>query len=129
MSKFKIGDKVKSIDSNGWRSATVGSTGVVYDTDADGCWVVLDNGGFRGYMFDKRWELIPTPMPPYSEEQAVAFLKEKGYTVEAPPEPLKGKLRVILTATGNIIGYPLDQNIHHHAKELAIIDWTEGQGL
>lgn len=84
---------------------------------------------FPCYNNSDYWELVETHIPLYSEEQAIAFLKEKGYNIQAPPEPLKGKIVIIKSATGLIFGYPPEQKLASSATVLAIVDWTEGQGL
>lgn len=77
------------------------------------------------------------PFPLYSEEQAVAFLTEKGYSVQAPPEPLKGQSVVYIYANETkprVLPREEFENLNvgsgkHNRKVLAIVDWTEGQGL
>ena len=77
-------------------------------------------------------EMEKTHLPLYSEETAMAFLKEKGYTVTPPPPKLTGKVQIIKTACGSILHYPyppIGFTIADSATILAIVDWEEGQGL
>lgn len=80
------------------------------------------------------FEAVPTPIPLYSEKEAVAFLTEKGYEVKAPPGPLKGQFVVVMTPSGNphaIARDRYDKNDYSLlvTAVLAIVDWTEGQGI
>lgn len=133
MTKFKVGDRVKVKDGY-YRGYAPGSeyniprdSGVV-NTCGEG-YICVEYG--IGYVHKITPALNPACFELVSpEEAAVKLLIEKGYIITPPPpEPLKGKLRVIITVIGNIVAYPLDQKIPSSAKELAIVDWTEGQGI
>ena len=79
-----------------------------------------------------------TPIPLYSEEQAVSFLREKGYEVKEPPKPRKGKIIIYQYKTGNgSVTYAKNKTewdsksqFYRDARTIiAIVDWTEGQGI
>jgi len=75
-----------------------------------------------------------TQIPLYSEEQAVSFLKEKGYKVEAPPELLKGQVVVYrsldrIFTTRKETWDEWSGIMKKDCTILAIVDWTEGQGI
>lgn len=94
----------------------------------------LDPNGM-GHHLDNL-ELVkaaPTHFPLYSEEAAVKLLEERGYAVTPPPEPLKGKVVVYQGkasgTTYSAIIRDLDIIKNNGHTILAIVDWTEGQGI
>lgn len=66
------------------------------------------------------------------EEEAVKLLTERGYEVKAPPEPLKGKVVIYDSCIGiTSCSYELwnKYNYKKDCKLIAIVDWTEGEGI
>lgn len=71
-----------------------------------------------------------------NEQYAVKLLLELGYTVEAPPKPKTGKIAVGLVVKENstfVLPYESWED-HGYSqrnghKLLAIVDWTEGEGI
>lgn len=71
-----------------------------------------------------------------NEQHAVKLLLELGYTVEPPPKPKAGKIAVVLivkTNTTFVVPYEswleYEYNLSNGHKLLAIVDWTEGDGI
>lgn len=130
---FKIGDKVRIRDNPSNRAYSE----MWFDGKMDGFIIDQVSGEtcrFKDHWFGiykERLELEETHFPLYSEEAAVKLLTERGYEVKAPPEPLNGKVYIYQDPDGCL----------YHRKEgwtdiqkgscelLAIVDWTEGQGI
>jgi hypothetical protein len=127
MPEFKIGDKVrrKHYDHG---SVLVGD--VRYIIGFDGIGYTL-NGDKKGYTHNpQNLELAEeTHFPLYSEEAAVKLLKERGYNVAPPPEPLKGKAYVYRYVDTGHVFVKTDQRAGNDCDLIAIVDWTEGDGL
>lgn len=71
-----------------------------------------------------------------NEQHAMKLLLELGYMVEAPPKPKTGKVAVGLVVKANrtfVIPYEswleYDYKPSNGHKLLAIVDWTEGDGI
>ena len=98
----------------------------------DACYVDPDGGKHLG----DNLELVKeTHFPLYSEEAAVKLLTERGYEVKAPPEPLKGKVVVYRNSVGEVYTTHKEwwdkwtDYVKGPLKLIAIVDWTEGQGI
>lgn len=138
MTKFKVDDKVRlvSMPAFGFK---IGDVHTVSRVIGDGYFSTKeydDKGQHPRPFHEKYWELVePTYFPLYSEEAAVKLLTERGYEVKAPPEPLKGKVVIYRSAEGQTwaaLKERWDQWNFHCKKGytiIAIIDWTEGQGI
>lgn len=142
MTKFKVGDEVRIVRPNPAVTSTedeVGKTFIIGRDAGDYHGSQSWSGIGTQWRWKEEWlELasVSTPIPLYSEEQAVSFLKEKGYSITPPPEPLKGKAAIYVS------GYDggtrvIDKNhwdkvtskAAYKHKLIAIVDWTEGNGL
>jgi hypothetical protein len=110
---FKIGDEI--ILHNNKR-------GVV--SSINGVWVRVD-GNVHEAHYNSCKLYIPDPT-----EQAVRLLTEAGYTVVPPPPKRSGK--IYLHLRGGII-FPYTEPLNSHGETfpppIAIVDWTEGDGL
>lgn len=135
--KFKIGDCVKLDETkefNKGLSIPFDKTFEVVARSQNDAGVVL-RGYENTWYNDTRFLLVPktTPLPLYSEEQAVSFLTEKGYAVTPPPEPLKGEVIVFKVPGGEVfhVNRKIWETCYNKAgnKILAVLGWTEGQGL
>lgn len=129
MPKFKVGDKVRRI-SGPWVGTRmqVGSEWIITEVNSFTDCIRVE--GFDEWVCGRYFQLItPTPFPLYSEEQAVKLLTERGYEVKTPLEPLKGKMMIVKTRYGDIYGYSVGTNLSDTAEVIAIVDWTEGQGV
>lgn len=133
MSEFKVGDKVRCKEGH-YTGYTLGSkynlpreTGIVEEC-GEGYLYVKYNPLVSPACNPNSFELVTTPIPLYSEEQAVSFLKEKGYSVTPPPEPLKGQIRIMKSKDGTVF-YAQSQQRFDTCKLIAIVDWTEGDGV
>lgn len=134
MTKFKVGDKVKVI------SVCLGATlrvGDVVEVDFIRGNLLYPKGKHSAAMLTTRFELVEeTHFPLYSEEAAVKLLTERGYEVKVPPKPLKGR--------GVVYEYYGQKGVYHFINKdifdkwpnpnsicriVAIVDWTEGQGI
>lgn len=136
MTKFKIGDRVKVIGDD-YRFYTPGSkynlprtVGTV--VECGGSYIQVDYDGVVSPPVNpSSFELIveKTHLPLYSEEIAMSFLQEKGYTVTPPSPKLSGKLYVYKASSGGAYGYPEKVSDILNWSLLAVVDWTEGDGL
>lgn len=134
MTKFKVGDKVRVISVC---SGAVLKVGDEVEVDFISGSLLYPKGNHRGAMFESRFELVEeTHFPLYSEEAAVKLLTERGYEVKAPPEPLRGKVYIYkYLPTGKVFAYDEETwltNDYDKCEDrvvIAIVDWTEGQGI
>lgn len=141
---LKVGSRVKLIRA-AFGGLQLGQTYTVTDINETGRSFRVDGlpANYRSKFpcsnDDDYWTIVLTPLPLYSEEQAVSFLTEKGYKVEAPPQPRKGVIVLWEHCdSGNIlkINYNTIEEANSrqrwddmYTKRLAVIEWTEGQGL
>lgn len=124
---FKIGDKVRRTRKNTSAYLNYGD-GTPFNIQdiVNKFYVDPDGRKHAGHNLELVKE---THFPLYSEEAAVKLLTERGYEVKAPPEPLKGK--------GYVYTYPNFEGVYIFNNRLdstvgtlvAIVDWTEGQGI
>lgn len=122
---FKVGDKVKVVDND--RATCLLSIGEELDVRrVEGGYVYLH--GIIGRWNSDRFELALS-----DEERAIRLLNEKGYTITPPPEPLKGKVFVYKYKDRTYLFDSMmikEFGIHpHYGEPIAIVPWTEGQGL
>lgn len=143
--KFKVGDRVK-VKEGCYTGYTDGSR---YNLPRNVGEVIESGSGYVIIKYDSitsppvnpnSFELVETHFPLYSEEEAISLLTERGYKIEAPPEPLKGKV-VIYQGRNSIAFMELEQfkpvkfgpyierDANGLPKVIAIVDWTEGQGI
>lgn len=66
-----------------------------------------------------------------TEQEAMAFLEKRGYTVVPPLKPRHGTNYVYETRGGSVFARtdPIRDVEALRFKVLAVVDWTEGQGL
>ena len=138
---FKVGDKVKVKDgyyqgySPGSKYNIPREHGVVCSC-AEGCLYVKYGDRITPPLNPEGFELVEeTHFPLYSEEEAVKLLTERGYEVKAPPEPLKGKVVIYRNCLDEIWTISKEQwdqwglKTRQTCTVIAIVDWTEGQGI
>lgn len=128
---FKIGDKITRVkEPHPGTEMTVGSEWIVTCVVSDR-WIRVD--GYHQILDGSNFELVEEIyFPLYSEEAAVKLLTERGYEVKAPPEPLKGKAYVYKCVSNEHIiclFHQWDEGEGIGYELIAIVDWTEGQGL
>lgn len=157
MTKFKVGDKVKvNIKDchNGIRTVDENIIGEVVYIDKfyskkilqvkvhnENLYGASGSGDINlekyegGWWYEEDAILVEeTPFPLYSEEAAVRLLTERGYKIENPHEPLKGKV-VIYRANKSGMIYNCSaelwnsRNNGEYYTAIAIVDWVEGQGV
>lgn len=129
MPKFNIGDKVKRIRDHGI-GVKVGDILTVKSNDHMAIRVEENNN----FYLEEYFVLVSSA----EEEMAINLLKEKGYIITPPPEPLKGKV-AIYKANKSGMTYSCSKESWDSAVKsssephtltlIAIVDWTEGQGL
>lgn len=140
MAKFKVGDKVRS---NGSLLFSIGKAVVtVSSVTEDGRYFTTNDSAWKEYQYPMYgFELVEaaiTHFPLYSESEAVKLLSERGYAVTPPPKPLKGKVYIynfpqLIGGKGSIHAKTAQQFAESdwvsEPNILAIVNWTEGQGL
>lgn len=124
MTKFKIGDRVKCIscyqghpvDS---RYNLPRSSGTI--SESGNGYIIVDYDGKLSPPVNPNCFSIIDPA-----EEVISLLTSLGYTVKEPPAKRKGK-GWVYSIGGSIIIYPYEQSGSY--KPIAIVDWTEGDGI
>lgn len=141
MHKFKVGDKViryRNLSggteyNKGTLPFIVKSVEVSY---LSGDIWYSDETGYE--HFEENLKLYEEPkacLPLYSDADAIKWLEQKGYKVAAPPKPDSGEIVVHfhqstgISVTKKEIWVTLPTAYKKRRRILAIIPWTEGQGL
>lgn len=136
MTKFKVGDKVRVLPGEGYDPSHVRVRhplveGAEYNVigncaNSDNVKIDLDffNVGDNHSIWEAdRFELVIDPII-----AAVRHLTSLGYTISEPTPKLTGKVHIIQKNDGHIFA-SFDPPIFGHQKTIAIVDWTEGDGL
>lgn len=130
---FKVGDRVRVIGSY----YTNFPTGSPYNLPR-GVGIVRASG--TGYLYiDYDGKTSPAVFPSCVElvdpkDEAIELLKAAGYTITPPPEPLKGKVYIYKNAQGDVHAMSRNngqmyRSVAGECNLIAIVDWTEGDGL